>query len=207
MSYIDTIDIERHIEQEFVLGLRAIFENDSSFVYNEDDTKTGIMITPDYPAYNDERTVPLSMPYLVITDINYQFSRDTAFGNNFSETAYDETGFAIGETKYASIPYSLTILCYAKDFDARDLANKVIGYIMHTWEGLFDAMHLNIRNASKGPARLQTQYPDKVYQVPIMISGVASWTGVTTFEDSSKLTNILNRIAQFDITMEEPTIQ
>lgn len=203
MSFIQTIDIERHIEKEFVLALRAIFEKDDSFVYNEDDTKSGIMITPEYPPYNDDRSVPLKMPYIVVTDINYQFTRDTTFGNNFSNNIEDSTGLVIGEEKYTSIPYNLSILCYAEEFQAKDLANKVIGYLMHTWEDLFDMLHLNIRGASKSVARLQTQYPNKIYQVPVVVNGVADWVGVKKVEDKLKVKNIFNRISQLEITLME----
>lgn len=204
MTYIDTVDIERLVEKNFVLALRAIFENDNSFVYNEDDTKTGIMITPEYPPYNNERTIQLSLPYLVITDITYQFSRDTSLSNNFSESAWDTSGFMVGEKKYSSIPYNLSILCFAEEFAAKDLANKVVGYIMHTWEDLFDSIHMNVRTASKGSSRLQSQYPNKIYQVPISISGVAYWTGLKMVQDKTKLDNILNRIEEMELTLLDP---
>ena len=52
---IPITDIEYELEKKFIKGLRAIFENDDDFRYNENDKESGVIITTDYP----EKDAPL----------------------------------------------------------------------------------------------------------------------------------------------------
>lgn len=187
---IDVVDIERDIEGRFVTGLRAIFEMDSSFVYNEDDTKTKIMITPEYP----EKGSSFYTPHLVVTNISYQFNRQNSFFKNYHQDIINDDGIYIGTKSANIVPYSLNVICLAEYFVSKDLANKTVNYISYAASEVFDIMGLNIQNVSKSPTAAQQQWAEHIFDTNVTVNGYVQWAGRKTTDVEAL--NIMKKIKQ-----------
>jgi hypothetical protein len=185
---LNLINLEKEIEKRFVIGLRAIFENDSYFIYNEDDETTKVIITPEYP----DKDIVLKTPHLIVTNISYNMDTQTSFYNNFYDTAYDKNGFEIGKKFATVIPYNANILCLAEYYLSKDLANKVVDYAGFSAREVFDYMGLNVKNLSKSPTGAQQQFPEKIFETAVSIQGHVEWHGSKT--NVPDVESILNKI-------------
>jgi hypothetical protein len=183
------VDIEYALEEKFVTALQGVFAFDDKFIYNEDDIQTKIIITPDYP----EDNTPIKVPHLIVTGISYEFNLDTSMFRNFAGNVFGDNGIQTGN-KYANIiPYSVTLICLAQLFESKDLANKVINYISFEASEAFDYVGLNITRTIKGQSSPQTQFPEKIFQTPVTVTGNLHWTGTKTV-DMLNISNVLQKI-------------
>lgn len=168
-------NVEYELEKRFIKGLRAIFEKDSDFSYNNDEEVTGVVITTDYP---EDQEVPLKIPHLIITGIGFQSSTENTFGYNFMA---DEKAFGLvnGVQSYANIvPYSLTIICAGNRNDSKDLASKLSEYITFSASYyLNETMDLQISTINKSPTGPSKQFPQKLFETNISIQGTLYWIG------------------------------
>jgi hypothetical protein len=187
---LNVIDIEKDIEKRFVYGLRAIFEIDDFFIYNEDDTKTKVMITPEYP----EKGSSFYTPHIVVTNISYQYNMQSSFRDNYYYDLADTNGVHIGEAHANLVPYTLNLICLAEFYVSKDLANKVLNYMGYVAREVFDKMNLNIQTLSKSPTVAQQQWAEHIFETQVAVQGYVQWYGTKTTNISAL--NILNRIEQ-----------
>lgn len=187
---LNIVDIERRIEKKFVIGLRAIFEMDDSFIYNEDDTLTKIMITPEYP----EKGASFYTPHLVVTNISYQFNLQNSFYGNYLDDIINNDGVHIGAKSANIVPYSLNVICLAEYYVSKDLANKVVNYMAYVAREVFNRMSLNIQTVSKSPTIAQQQWAEHIFETNVTVNGYVQWSGTKT-KDLTAL-NIMQKIKQ-----------
>lgn len=182
-------DPEKVIEAKYVTALRAIFEYDDKFVYNENDELTKVIISPEYP----DKEATLKTPQLVVTNIAYQYNRQTSFFGNLNRDLYDPiTGRPIGQEYVNVIPYSLSCICLAEFFISKDLANRVMNYVTFIASEVFDGLLLHISNVAKSPTVAQQQWPERMFETTVSIQGHVEWVGTKT-KNLSAL-HLLNKI-------------
>jgi hypothetical protein len=168
------LDLEHELETRFVSTLRSVFATDNKFLYNKDDKQTKVLITTEYP----DTETPWKTPQIIVTDIAWNFNAYQFIGNNFNRDV------AVGkivnaQTEFAaSVPYSVTLLCMGIKYDSKDVANRLFNYISLINFADFNATGLNIVNIGKNPMVVATQFPEKVFQTPITVSGEFIWTGL-----------------------------
>ena len=182
MILLAGIDIEYELERKFIGSLRGIFEFDDKFIYNNNEQKTGIIITTDYP----NKDVPGKVPHVILTSLAYEINMDSSFNRDYFGNIPN------GQSYAKLVPYSLTLLCLGIDYESKDLANKVVDYITFTASDVFDAQNLNITHVSKGVSSPQEQYPEKVFGTPVTLNGNLNWVGKK--ETLPQQGNILNTI-------------
>lgn len=179
---VEFFDAEYEIEKRIVRGFRAIFEKDSRFVYNKNQKESDLMITIDYP---DDAEVVEKIPHMVVTGINISNNTQNTFGYNFYKDVTHK-GIVNGAQEYAYIlPYSLTILCSGQQSISKDLASRVQWYISFgAAEQLSENLGLQINDVRKGQCSPSKQFPQKIFDTPIQISGTLYWIGTKCPENS-----------------------
>ena len=179
---VEFFDAEYELEKKLVRGLRAIFEKDSRFVYNKNQKESDLMITIDYP---DNADVIDKIPYIVVTGINISNNMQNTFGYNFYKDVTHK-GMKNGAQEYAYIlPYSVTLLCSGQQSTSKDLASRVHWYITFAAaEQLSENLGLQITEVRKGQCSPSKQFPQKIFDTPIQISGTLYWVGTKGPENS-----------------------
>jgi len=175
-------DAEYEIESRITRGLRAIFEKDKKFVYNKNQEESQLLITIDYP---DSLVVAEKLPHIIVSQVTLQNNPQTTFGYNFyKDVTYN--GIVNGAQQYAYIiPYSLTLVCSGQQNTSKDLASRVHWYTSFAAINyLSEKLGLQISNISKGNASPSKQYPEKIWDTPIQLSGTLYWIGTKGPEDA-----------------------
>lgn len=172
------MDLEYELEKRYVTSLRSIFAFDNKFIYNEDDEKTLIQITPDYP----EKDAIIKYPHIVVTNISFDVNLDNTLNRNFAYNMFDTSGMMQGSKFLNIIPYSITMLCLAELFESKDLSNKLVNYISFSASEVFDVMGLHVTRVSKGVSTPQQQFGEKVFQTPVSVIGNIHWQGTRTVD-------------------------
>ena len=185
---VNLLDIERKIEARFVRGLRAIFEIDDIFGYNEDDTQTKVIISSDFP----EKSATLKTPQIVVSNIGFQFNMNNSFASNYYEDVVDSSGVIVGEKYVNVVPYSLGIMCLGEFYISKDLANRVASYITFTAKEVFDVFMLNIQNVNKSPSSPKKQYGEHIFETAISVQGYVNWSGTKTTDRS--VLDVVNKL-------------
>jgi hypothetical protein len=169
---MSSVNIEYELEKRFVLALRAIFEIDDTFVYNDDEETTKLLIASEYPQQGTE----IKIPRIIVTNISFGFNSLNSINNNFYREVFVNGKY--GQEFLNIIPYNVNLMCLAPLFDSKDLANKVLNYISFEASEVFDAVQLNVMNVAKGVTVPQSQYPEKIFETPIAVQGKVDWKGV-----------------------------
>jgi len=173
MGSLNLIDIEQQIEARYVKAFKAIFEKDDTFVYNEDDKLTKLIITPEFP----EKDATLKTPHLVVTNITYNFNCETSFYSNYYMDIFDDEGRQIGKRYLNIIPYSLGLVCLSEYFVSKDLANRALSYLTFTAKELFDSIYIKVGSVSKNPTSPHRQYPEHIFETTLSVQGNLEWEG------------------------------
>jgi len=184
---LDMVDIEKHIEYSLTLGLRACFQFDDIYKYNDDDLETEIIITPDYP----EKSSTNKKPYIIITGITYNISDNSLNKNYFSDII--SNGEHTGTQYLNLVSFSATIMCFTvHSGTCKDLTNRALNYILFGKSEIFnDEFSLNINRINKSPVSIQGSSPDNTYFCAISLGGSLDWVGVKNYN-----TNIIKSIKQ-----------
>lgn len=185
-------DPEYEIEKRLIKGFRSIFEKDGRFIYNKDNKITKLLITTDYP---DNLEKLGFMPHIVVSNINLQNNLHNSFGYNFYRES-DHKGFKDLVEQYAYIiQYSVTVICTAPKNISKDLANRLSWYISFAASKyLSEDLGLQISNISKGTSSPSKQFPEKVFDTPIQITGTLYWVGAKLPEGISNIDTPLKNV-------------
>jgi hypothetical protein len=173
------VDLEYELEKRYVVGLRAIFKNEIEFLYNSDITKTNVVISSEYPDIKDG--AEFKTPHLVVGGIGLQWNNHTSFGSNYLKPVM-QNGVKIGEQFVNIIPYSLTILAIGVQSDSKNLGLKAFNFISFGASEVFEQMGLNIQTIAKSSTTPQKQYPETIFETPLMVSGYFEWKGTKSTE-------------------------
>lgn len=178
---MEHFDPEYEIEKRFKKGFQAVFEKDDEFKYNKNDECSNIRITLDYP--EDER-IPEQFPHIVITNVSYEDDLQMSFGYNYMRD-YKKGDINNYARDFAHIfPYNLQILCVGNKNESKDLASKVHWYLSFAAQVYFsEELSLQISRISKGPTSPSKQFPEKIYNTPISVTGTLYWVGTKKHED------------------------
>lgn len=174
-----SVDIEKHLESSYVRGLREVFRYGSRFKYDDDDKKTGVIISSTYPS----KDVTMKIPQIIVGNTSYQFE-NTGLFNNFASDIISSTGSK--KRQHATpVQYSIQVICAAQiDGISKDLANTVANHINFEFREVFDdILRLNIRSIGKSPGGMQRQFPQGVYLNTVSISGTLLWTGTKSLDE------------------------
>lgn len=181
---VEAFDAEYELGIKFTKGFRAIFEKDTRFIYNRNQRETGIAITVDYPDSSDQIN-PLMVPHLVVSQINFQNNPQNSFGYNFMRDI-ECNGLKNGAQEYAFIiPYSVTLLCVGDINTSKELASRICWYA--TFAGinyLSEQLGLQLNNVQKGVTSLSKQFPNKIFDTSVNITGTYYWVGRKGPEDA-----------------------
>lgn len=181
-------DIEYEIEKKYMTALRAIFEIDTKFRYNEDDTLTKVIITPEYPMKGSS----FKTPHIVATNVSYSFNLQNTMFNNYCSDIIAETGEKIGESILNIVPYSVSLVCLSEYFVSKDLANSVVNWMSAGASEVFKFLGLNIQNVSKSATSAQHQYPEHIFETVVGVQGYVEWQ-CQKFDDQTVL-HLLEKI-------------
>lgn len=175
-------DVEYEIESRLIRGFRAIFEKDEEFVYNKNQKESDLLITTDYP---DNLDVLEKKPHIVISGVTFQSNPQNSFSYNFYKDV-DYKGMTNGAQKYAYVvPYSVNIVCSGQQNTSKDLSSRVHWYLAFAaTQYLSETLNLQISNISKGSASPSKQYPEKIWDTPIQLTGTLYWFATKGPEES-----------------------
>lgn len=179
---VEFFDAEYEIEKKFTKGLRSIFEKDSRFVYNKSQKESELAITIDYP---DAAVAIERVPHIIVTGVSLSNNTQNSFGYNFHRDVIHK-GMVNGAQEYAYIiPYNVTILCAGQQNTSKDLASRVHWYITFAAaEYMSETLGLQITDVRKGQCSPSKQYPDKLFDTAIQITGTLYWVGTKCPENS-----------------------
>lgn len=193
------LNLEKKIVEKYVLGLRAIFESDDTFSYNDNDSITNLMITPEYP----KKDATFKTPHMVVTNVSYSHNRSSTFNHNYSRDIVNGQGVHVGREYVNTIPYSLNIPCLGEYFTSKDLANTLMAYLSFDASEIFDWLKLNIQNVSKSPTSPQKQYAEPIFETIVSVQGYLEFTGTKTFDTITVLNKIKANEQQFTLNENE----
>jgi len=188
-------DIEAILEDLFIAPLKQMFANDDEFLYSEDTAESRLSITLEYPKKKD---APMAKPHLLISGIGYSFNLDTSLLKNFAEDRFDTSGFNNQSVEATKIPYSLTITAIGGHSVSKNLANRVINYMILVYKKVFMDLGLNIMSVNKSPTMNSSKYPEEVFDTSIQVQGNITWTGITSYLDKVSA----NALTAINITTE-----
>lgn len=173
-----TVDIEAVLEDLFLSAFRAQLKHDKDFTYSENLTESKIDIVTDYPERSE---IPLAKPYMLVANIAYSINFDASFFRDFYMDSFDPEQYNDKRLDTVLIPYSLVITAIGNSVSiSKNLANRIINYMMITYKPMFDEIGLNIISANKSPTTGATRYPEKVFETSIQITGRLQWTGIVS---------------------------
>jgi hypothetical protein len=167
-----SVNMEYEIEKRSITALRAVFEIDDTFRYNKVEEQTQLLINSEYP----EKNTAIKVPRLIITGITLSVNCVNTLGGNFYRDILVDG--KMGQEYANIIPYTANLICLATLYESKDLANKTLNYISFEYNEVFDAVGLKIINVTKGATVPQNQYPEKIFETPVMVQGQIDWTGV-----------------------------
>ena len=163
-------DIEYEIEKRITLFLRSVFEKDSQFQYNKDETRSGLIITTDYP---DIQAAPLSIPHIVITGISHRMNPQQFYLNNFYRDVFINDVLCYEEHEHLW-QYSVTLSCMAQSSSlCKDLSGRVQRYLGAYYHMYFSELqNLNISSdIAKGNVVATQQHPHRVFECALAFQG------------------------------------
>lgn len=170
-------NIEYELEEKFIRGLRSVFAKDNDFRYNEKDKDSKVLITGDYP----DKKIVEKTPHIIVSGINFQTDPELGFTNTFSrDMTYN--GMVNGAQVYVNvIPYSLSIISLGEWYDSKDLGARVFEYLRFVANEYFSLnLELYLRSITKNQTVLSKQYPEKIFETVIGVSGTLYWAGAKT---------------------------
>lgn len=200
-------DIERYIERQLVVALRVLFTLDDKYNYSKDDANSEFTITADFPS----RDAPGKEAGIVVTGISYTFNLQSTLNQNFSEEIFeknsDDVSILVGERYRAAIPFNCTVMCEGEMNYVKDLSNKATNILAFTGKKVIEKLGITLYNISKGSCQPKTQYPSKIFQVPISVSGYVTWVGTYKCLDPDKMENLLKEIKFTFIVEQDEMLQ
>lgn len=186
-------NIEYELEEKLIKGLRQVFATDDDFRYNKDRQQTKVLITSEFP----DKEVVGKVPHILITGISMQTQADSSFTNGYLADITYNNMLNGAQCHVNFIPYSLQILCLGEWDTSKDLGARVFEYIRFVAYEYFSVhLELNMSNISKSPTSPTKQYPEKVFQTSINVSGTLYWAGART---PSVLNNIDTPLTNINI--------
>lgn len=178
------VDIEAKLEDLFMAAFRAQFEHNSKFTYSENQAKSKLALTTEYPENID---APQLKPHILISNIGYSMNLDNSLFRNFYQDSYDADNYNHKSEYIAMIPYTLTITAIGTTKSiSKDLANIIINYLSITYKKMFDGIGLNIMSVNKSSTLGSARYPEKIFETTIQIMGRLEWTGIVSTIDKTK---------------------
>lgn len=181
-------DIEFCIDRNIIKGLKSVFEKDTRFVYNDNYKETGVIITTDYP---DDIGRVNGIPHIILSSVNYMTNMQQTFGYNYAgDMAWKN--MKNGANKHFFIcPYSAVLICSGDKDVSKDLANRLHWYLSFGATDYFsEKLGLHLQSVSKGVTAPSRQYPTKVFDSTIQISGNFTWISAKGPEEGDVLFDI-----------------
>lgn len=187
-------DIERYVERQIVVTLRTLFTLDDKYNYSKDDAHSEFTISGDFP----QRDSPGKETGIVVTGISYTLNLQNTFDQNFSEEVFSKNKkgdlVLVGQKHRMPVPFNCTVMCEGEMNYVKDLSNKVANILAFTGKKVIEILGVTLYNISKGSCQPKSQYPTKIFQVPVSVSGYITWEGTYRCMDPDKMDNILKEI-------------
>ena len=187
-------DIEKYIERQIVVTLRVLFTLDEKYNYSKDDTHSEFTISGDFPS----RDSPGKEAGVVVTGISYTLNLQNTLDQNFSEEVFlpNKEGIPVlvGQKHRMPVPFNCTVMCEGEMNYVKDLSNKVSNILAFTGKKVIEKLGVTLYNISKGSCQPKSQYPTKIFQVPVSVSGYITWEGTYRYMDPDKMDNLLKEI-------------
>lgn len=162
------LDIEKHIEDSLVKGLRVLFSDSAYFTYDIDPLLSKVEITMGKP-----RKVENDRPAIFVSGISYSVV-DLGLSDGDSGDIRDDFGKIIGYSRAAKISFSSTIFCtHEKSPLAKNLSNETLFYLWFTGkEFMRKAFRTNINTIQKSSnGRPQISENTNLYTESVSLSG------------------------------------
>lgn len=193
-------DLDYEIQSRLIRSLRAIFEKDKKFRYNENQKETDIKIVLEYP---DDENAAVLIPSMVVTGVSAQTNINTTLSYNFYRDIRWNGMKNGAQESFYMFPYSATILCTGAKNESMDVASRVSWYLMFgASEFCNEVMGLRISDISKGNTVPSKQYPDKIFDTPVQIRGNLVWIGTKGPEQTQALYSIDKPLKGFKINFQ-----
>ena len=177
------VDIEKELERKVISALRSMFFINQKFKYNNEDSATRLIISPEYP----NKTAADKTPHLIMSDISFSYNCSNSLGQNLYQDLYDPVTKKISGKTYANvIPFSFNLVCLAERYLSRDLANFVVNYLGIAFKDIMYSIGVNIMNISKSPTRATKQYSEKIFETDVSIQGHLEWVANIMYDDMTK---------------------
>lgn len=185
---VNVTDIEKHIEDSLVKGLRVLFTESVSFTFNTDKALSKVHISMGKP-----RTTESDKPAVFVTGISYSVS-DIGMADGEVNDVVSDTGKIIGYTRASKVSFNASIMCtHEKSPISKNLSNEVLFHLWFTGKNFLSlAFKTKINNINKSAnGRKNISENRSVYIETISLSGECYIE--TKFTDAYT-TDVLNRI-------------
>lgn len=162
------IDIEKHIEDTLVKGLRVLFTQSTAFKFDVDKALSAVEISMGKPRKSES-----DKPGVFVTGITYSVS-DMGLSDGEMDDILDSSGRKIGYSRASKINFSANIMCaHEKSPVSKNLSNEVLFYLWFTGKNFMRAaFQTNINNIQKsGNGRQQLSENRDLYVESVGLSG------------------------------------
>lgn len=144
---MEALDIEKYIEDSFVLGLRSMFFADDKFTFTIDPLTSKIGITSSKP-----KEASLGKPHAYISDITYRID-PMSLNSGYKGDIINEDGVSIGEERVIKLAFSLAIRVLAPtSSQSKNFANRIVNWLAIRGINFFESsLQLMINGVRKSP--------------------------------------------------------
>lgn len=133
--------------RSFTFVTQSIFKNHPAYRFDEDDSKTQIMI---HPTFSDVSN-PGKMAKIMFRAGGYDASLNDYWDENFARIELDEKGNEIGKQSSKMITSTMTVLVQAyNEMESQDLADELLQLIIFGAKGFYAQHHVHIIGGQVG---------------------------------------------------------
>lgn len=163
---------KKEITERFLVATREIYKQHPVYLYDEDESKSGILI---YPSYGDVKR-PGVQPKLVVKAGSYQYSLMDTFSNNMTMEAKNSAGVIAGYTKSQIIPIQLAVIAqaYAEE-ESSDIADELAQLVVDACRRMYSQVGIVIRGVNVSETDLVNK-EESTYQTVVSISMDIPWS-------------------------------
>lgn len=164
---------KKEVTERLLIAIREIYKNHPTYLYNDDEALTQILI---YPSYADVER-PGNMPKILVRPGGYEFGmNDTLFGT-FESEARNADGALAGFTysKMVATSFQAVIYAYAEE-ESSDIADEFALLVVFACRTMFDQVGIKVENTQVSETSVVD--PDKgKYQTIVAVAIDFPWSG------------------------------
>lgn len=186
---------KKEVVERFLVVTREIYKHHPAYIFDEDESKTEILI---YPSYADTDRDG-KQPRLIVKAGSYNYHlMDTIYNNMSKEVKRNGSVAGYEHSQILNIPLTVLIHSYAEE-ESSDLADELASLVVYACRKMYSAKGLVVRGMQVSETDLFNN-DQKIYQTTASISFDVPWT-TSTVDLSAPIQGI-----ELSPVIEEPLI-